>query len=497
MWPRAWLLRLSACHVFWRYGFTPFFLSSVVHRWRKGWYTVDPRRHSYTLTSRSKARWDISSSNSKCLKRSSSSRRSSSNSSRGSTHIPKTKVAVFQTSEICWLGSVVYCVGSTELSLLPTPCRRHVVAFMRKREFDGQLCRRKALRTGSLLQLLHCSRRVHGCGALQGRARDMSAPPPLPFLSPARCVPTPPLRLMSQRRCRHRHGPPQLRLLPCAGHQRSPVATAFKFTPGILLLFSFFVFLFFKWRERLIGSVCLHFGTFPDSAVEYIYFFPPWTNVRLVMSERWDPFSQHAEPMALLFKRHGIIPACQSPVKKMLKGILSRGMLETGFASCLVSWKPGNSCRSVCGKSKMRDACGEACSNETIFISKVKELLGFFCVWMLARLKGSFPKHEKKGLSRFLKPQSEVGVATAAPQLHTGMKLWNADVKLLLMSSAAPVLMWSKQSRILLFCAFNHAHVSWCGSMVWSDYGFKNPAQVHLEYKGLFSYVISYFQHQI
>lgn len=37
-------------------------------------------------------------------------------------------------------------------------------------------------------------------------------------------------------------------------------------------------------------------------------------------------------------------------------------------------------------------------------------------------------------------------------------------------------------------CAFNHGTVGpWCGLMVASDYGFKNPAQVHLEYKVIFS----------
>lgn len=101
-----------------------------VHRWLKDLYTVDLLQHSYTpLMSRSKALWDTSSSSrkhSKCRKHSSNRR----NSSKGNTNIPKTRLAVFQTSEICWLGSALDCFRAPTSPSVLSPCRRqHAVAF--------------------------------------------------------------------------------------------------------------------------------------------------------------------------------------------------------------------------------------------------------------------------------------------------------------------------------------------------------------------------------
>lgn len=168
------------------------FLSSVVHRWRKGWYTVDRRRRSYTQTSRSKARWDISSSssssNSKCLKRS---RCSSSNSSRGSTHIPKTRVAVFQTSEISWLGSSVYCVGSAELPLPPFPrCGISKWRIWRPALPQEGSEDRKSPPAASLLARSR-SRGVHRCAAGTSAGHVCPVPINLP-ISPHPASPPPP-----------------------------------------------------------------------------------------------------------------------------------------------------------------------------------------------------------------------------------------------------------------------------------------------------------------
>ncbi len=97
-----------------------------VPRWLKDSYMVDLLQHSYTpLMSPSKALWDTSSSSSshkhnKCRKHSSNRR----NSNKGNTNIPKTRLAVFQTSEICWLGSVVHCARVQRSPSVPSVAAR-------------------------------------------------------------------------------------------------------------------------------------------------------------------------------------------------------------------------------------------------------------------------------------------------------------------------------------------------------------------------------------
>ena len=86
-------------------------------------------------------------------------------------------------------------------------------------------------------------------------------------------------------------------------------------------------------------------------------------------------------------------------------------------------------------------------------------------------LRGEFSSYQK-GLSRFLKPQSgsERRDVTTVPPLQQ-----NSEVL-------------KQATRGGKNCAFNRGLAGpRCGLMVVSDYGFKNPAQVHLGYKVLFS----------
>lgn len=92
-----------------------------------------------------------------------------------------------------------------------------------------------------------------------------------------------------------------------------------------------------------------------------------------------------------------------------------------------------------------------------------------------------------KCLSRFLKPQSgtEEGLLQLSHHisLRVMTKLWGSNCRWL---------WWALQHKSFrgrkTNCAFNHETVGpWCGLMVAFDYGFKNPAQVHLEYKIIFS----------
>lgn len=126
-------------------------------------------------------------------------------------------------------------------------------------------------------------------------------------------------------------------------------------------------------------------------------------------SEQWDPFSRHAEPMALLFERRGIIPACQAPVKANLKRDLEPW--KRASASCLVPWNQATPAQVCAASREWEMPVVRLAATRPSSYPEWK-----FFAWLLAGQKGSFPKHEKKqGLSRFLKPQSEVGVASAAP----------------------------------------------------------------------------------
>lgn len=136
-----------------------------VHRWLKGLYTVDLHQHSYTLMSRSKALWDTFNSSrkhSKCRKHSSNRR----NSNKGNTNIPKTRLAVFQTSEICWLGSAVDCVRAARSPSVLSPCRRQHVVALGSQTWRQVL--QECLKDGesllvTLLLIWSCSFRVSRC----------------------------------------------------------------------------------------------------------------------------------------------------------------------------------------------------------------------------------------------------------------------------------------------------------------------------------------------
>lgn len=90
---------------------------------------VELHQHSYTLMSHSKALWDTfsrSRKHSRCRKHSSN----RCNSNNGNTNIPKTRRAVFQTSEICWRGSAMNCDGVPRSLCVLSLCRwQHVVAL--------------------------------------------------------------------------------------------------------------------------------------------------------------------------------------------------------------------------------------------------------------------------------------------------------------------------------------------------------------------------------
>lgn len=90
---------------------------------------VELHQHSYTLMSHSKALWDTfsrSRKHSRCRKHSSN----RCNSNNGNTNIPKTRQAVFQTSEICWRGSAMNCDGVPRSLCVLSLCGwQHVVAL--------------------------------------------------------------------------------------------------------------------------------------------------------------------------------------------------------------------------------------------------------------------------------------------------------------------------------------------------------------------------------
>ncbi|KAF0038201.1 hypothetical protein F2P81_008685 [Scophthalmus maximus] len=115
-------------------------------RWLKDLYTVGLLQHSYTpLMSHSKALWDTSISSSSRKHSNYRKRNSSSSSNKGSTNIPKTRLAVFQTSEICSLGSAVDSVVAPRPPSSLSPCRRkRTLAFGVK--LDVTFCSRNARR---------------------------------------------------------------------------------------------------------------------------------------------------------------------------------------------------------------------------------------------------------------------------------------------------------------------------------------------------------------